>query len=118
MSERQANLEVTFDGTLSLSRRWLMALTCAIGTARYFDAWIASVQLRAALNRAHRLAGVVPDKAKPSASPRLRDVCAIAAPMLALVPRPPRARGPEDCRMHAPGSGDDIVFCLSLRIAH
>jgi hypothetical protein len=95
MSERQASSETTFDGALLLSRRWLLALTCAIGTARYFDACLAAVRLRAALDQARRLAGLESDRAKPCATHRLRGVRAIAAPMLALVPAPRRSPRPD-----------------------
>jgi hypothetical protein len=81
---------VSFDDVLQATRRWLMALTCAVGTARYFDAWLAAVQLQAALERAERQAWRMSDGRALCASRQIRSVRAIAAPMLALAPAPGR----------------------------
>jgi hypothetical protein len=65
-----------------------MSLVSAIGTTDYFDAWLAAVQLRVALDRAERLAGVglMTSEARLFASRRLNDIRSIATPMLALAP--------------------------------
>jgi len=91
VSEHQVRSDdVTFDHAIGLARRWLMGLICAIGTARYFDSWLAAVQLRVALDRAERLASLMANEFRASASRRFRGVQSLAAPMLALAPAPSR----------------------------
>jgi hypothetical protein len=89
MTEQQPGTEdATFDITLRLIRERLVSLTCAIGAGVYFDAWLASVQLLAALDRAESLARTMVDEAGHRASRQIRDLRSIAAPMLALAPAP------------------------------
>ena len=80
--------DVSFDDAVRVVRRWLMSLISAIGTTDYFDAWLAAVQLRVALDRAERLAevGLMSSESRLFVSRRLDDIRSIAAPMLALAP--------------------------------
>ena len=79
---------VSFDDAVQVVRRWLMSLISAIGATDYFDAWLAVVQLRVALDRAERLAEVelMSSESRLFASRRLSDIRSIATPMLALAP--------------------------------
>jgi hypothetical protein len=81
-----------FDDALQAASRWLMSLISAIGTIDYFDAWLAAVQLRVALDRTERLAelGLMSTESRLFASRRLDDIRSIATPMLALAPTPSR----------------------------
>ena len=84
--------DVSLDDAVQAVHRWLISLICAIGTTDYFDAWLAAVQLRVALDRAERLAGVglMSCESRLLASRRLDDIRSIAAPLLALAPTPTR----------------------------
>lgn len=84
--------DVSFDEVVQVARRWLMSLISAIGATDYFDAWLAAVQLREALDRAERLAGtgLMSSESKLLASCRLNGIRSIATPMLALAPTPSR----------------------------
>jgi hypothetical protein len=81
---------VSFDDAVKVGRRWLMSLTSAIGEARYFDAWLASVQLRVALDRAEQIAALMLTEPRQLANLRLGDLRSSAAPLLALAPAPSR----------------------------
>jgi hypothetical protein len=80
--------EVTFDGALQQARCRLTALTCAVGMGTYFEAWLAAYQLRVALEQAEQLSGEVSRETRAIALRRLGSQQLIAAPMLALAPRP------------------------------
>jgi hypothetical protein len=80
--------ELAFDGALQQARGYLTALACAVGTGMYFDAWLAAYQLRAALDQAEQLSGEVSREYRPAALRRLGSQRLMAAPMLALAPRP------------------------------
>jgi hypothetical protein len=84
--------DVNFDDAAQTARRWLMSLISAIGTIDYFDAWLAAVQLRVALDRAERLAGggLMSSESRLFALRRLNDIRSTATPMLALAPSPSR----------------------------
>jgi hypothetical protein len=82
--------DVTFDDAVQVVHRWLMSLICAIGTTNYFDAWLAAVQLRVALDRAERLAGLMSSGAGVFALCRLNNIRSIGVPMLTLAPTPRR----------------------------
>lgn len=89
----QPNLDDgTFDSAVQMARRRLMSLISAIGTLDYFDAWLAGVQLRVALERAERLVGLglMSSESRLFGSRRLDDIRSIATPMLALAPAPSR----------------------------
>lgn len=81
---------VSFDDAMKAGRRWLMSLTSAIGAARYFDAWLASVQLRVALDHAEQIAALMLTEPRQLATLRLGDLRSSAAPLLALAPAPSR----------------------------
>jgi hypothetical protein len=80
--------EVTFDGALQRARCRLTALACAVGMGTYFEAWLAAYQLRVALEQAEQLSGEVSRETRAIALRRLGSQQLIAAPMLALAPRP------------------------------
>jgi hypothetical protein len=78
----------SFDHAVQAARCRLMSLISAIGTIDYFDAWLAALQLRVALDRAEQLAGLrlMSCESRLFASRRLDDIRSIATPMLALAP--------------------------------
>jgi hypothetical protein len=80
--------ELAFDGALQLARGYLTALACAVGMGTYFDAWLAAYQLRAALEHAEQLFGEMSREFRSGALRRLGCQRLMAAPMLALAPRP------------------------------
>jgi hypothetical protein len=87
----QANSDdVSFDATVRVIGRWLTTLACAIGTANYFDAWLAAMRLRMALDRGEWLAGLMSSESRLLALTRLNGIQSIAAPILALAPMPSR----------------------------
>jgi hypothetical protein len=81
---------VSFDDTVKVALRWLISLTAAINERRYFDAWLASVQLGVWLDRAEHVADLMVHESQLHAASQLHALRVIAAPILAVAPRPSR----------------------------
>jgi hypothetical protein len=79
-----------FVGAIQRVQRRFKAMIYSINDGRYFDAWLAAVQVRTALEHATQFADVLPDATRVSAVNHLDTMRSIAAPFLALAPSPTR----------------------------
>ena len=93
--EEALNLASPFDwtgfiGAMLRVQDRLRALIGAIGTASYFDAWLAAAQVRTALEHTAQLAEALPNETRGAAVGHLGTMRSITAPILALAPSPNR----------------------------